>query len=103
MFPGKMFAMLLASSLVMTAGGCAGTRTRETTGQYVDDSVITNKIRAAILGEPGLKSTEIGIETFKGRVQLSGFVSQRSDIDSAIRLARNVDGVSSVTNDLQLK
>jgi osmotically-inducible protein OsmY len=103
MFPRKMFTMLLASALLIAASGCAGTRTRETTGQYVDDSVITNKIKAAILGEPGLKVTEIGVETFKGRVQLSGFVSQRSEMDSAVRLARNVDGVSSVTNDLQLK
>lgn len=91
MFPGKIVAMLLASALVTTATGCASTRTRETTGQYVGDSVITNKIRAASRGEPGLKVTESGVETFKGRVQLSGIVTQRSDIDSAIQLARHVD------------
>lgn len=103
MFPTKIFAVLLASTTLITAAGCAATRTHEATGQYVDDSVITSKVKAAILGEPGLKVAEINVETFKGRVQLSGFVSHRGDIDSAIRLARNVDGVSSVTNDLQLK
>lgn len=89
--------------MLITAAGCAATRTHEATGQYVDDSVITSKVKAAILGEPGLKVAEINVETFKGRVQLSGFVSHSGDIDSAVRLARNVDGVSSVTNDLQLK
>jgi osmotically-inducible protein OsmY len=103
MFPTKIFAAVLASTTLITAAGCAATRTHEATGQYVDDSVITSKVKAAILGEPGLKVAEINVETFKGRVQLSGFVSHRGDIDSAIRLARNVDGVSSVTNDLQLK
>jgi osmotically-inducible protein OsmY len=93
-----MLAVVLATSF-----GCTSTRTHEGTGQYVDDSVITTKVKAAILGEPGLKSAEINVETFKGVVQLSGFVSSRADISSAAKLARSVDGVKSVKNDMQLK
>jgi osmotically-inducible protein OsmY len=103
MYPTKIFSALLLSAVLIAAAGCAATRTHEASGQYVDDSVITSKVKAAILGEPGLKVSEINVETFKGRVQLSGFVSHRGDIDSAIRVARNVDGVTSVTNDMQLK
>jgi osmotically-inducible protein OsmY len=97
------FTALVATTILLATVGCASSRTHEATGQYVDDSVITTKIKSAILGEPGLKVSEINVETFKGVVQLSGFVSTRNDIDSAIRLAHNVDGVKSVKNDMQLK
>ena len=97
------FTALVATTMLLTTLGCASTRTHEGTGQYVDDTVITTKVKSAILGEPGLKVSEINVETFKGVVQLSGFVSTRHDIDSAIRLARKVDGVKSVKNDMQLK
>lgn len=99
----KTFAALLAATMLFTAAGCASSRTHEGTGQYVDDSVITTKVKSAILGEPGLKVSEINVETFKGVVQLSGFVSSRSDIDSAVRVARAVNGVKSVKNEMQLK
>ena len=87
----------------MATLGCASTRTHEGTGQYIDDSAITTKVKAAILSEPGLKVSEINVETFKGVVQLSGFVSSRDDVNSAIRVARAVNGVKSVKNDMQLK
>jgi len=103
MNPVKTLATLFATFLLMTGLGCASTKTQEGTGQYVDDTVITTKVKAAILGEPGLKSSEINVETFKGVVQLSGFVSSRTDIDAATKLARNVKGVHSVKNDMQLK
>jgi osmotically-inducible protein OsmY len=99
----KTFTALVATTMLLATLGCASTRTHEGTGQYVDDTVITTKVKSAILGEPGLKVSEINVETFKGVVQLSGFVSTRNDIDSAIRLAHNVDGVKSVKNDMQLK
>ena len=63
--------------LVATAMGCASTRTQEGTGEYVDDTAITTKVKAAIFNEPTLKSAEINVETFKGVVQLSGFVTRR--------------------------
>ena len=83
--------------------GCASTSTHEGTGQYVDDSVITAKVKAAILEEPTLKSAEINVETFKGTVQLSGFVSSRDDINRAVTVARGVGGVTSVKNDMHVK
>jgi osmotically-inducible protein OsmY len=99
----KTFTALVATTLLLATFGCAATRTHEATGQYVDDSVITTKVKSAILGEPGLKVAEINVETFKGVVQLSGFVSTRDDINSAMKVARNVDGVKSVTNNMQIK
>jgi len=91
-------AILLASLL-----GCAATSTHEGTGQYFDDSVITTKVKAAILDEPSLKSAEINVETFKGTVQLSGFVSSRAAVDKAVEVARQVKGVTSVKNDMIVK
>ncbi|KAA0091235.1 BON domain-containing protein [Trinickia soli] len=83
--------------------GCAGSRTHEATGEYVDDSVITTKVKAAILNEPSLKSAEINVETFKGVVQLSGFVRSQADINTAVEVARQVSGVKSVKNAMRLK
>jgi len=93
-----IYAILLASLL-----GCAATSTKEGTGEYIDDSVITTKVKAAIFNEPSLKSFEIKVETFKGAVQLSGFVSSSANIDKAIEVARGVKGVNSVRNDMRLK
>src|SRR5690242_742379 len=99
----KTLAALLTACMLVVSVGCASTKGHEGTGEYVDDSAITGKVKAAILGEPGLKSAEINVETFKGVVQLSGFVSSRADIDKAVHVARNVHGVKSVTNNMQLK
>lgn len=103
MYVVKSLSAVFAALLLMTSVGCASSQTKEGTGQYVDDSVITTKVKAAILGEPGLKVAEINVETFKGVVQLSGFVSSREDMDAAVKVARNVNGVTSVKNDMQLK
>ncbi len=75
----------------------------ESTGEYIDDSVITTKVKSAIFNEPGLKSAEINVETFKGVVQLSGFVSSRANINRAVEVARGVKGVKSVKNDMRVK
>ena len=83
--------------------GCAGTPQRESTGEYIDDSVITTKVKAAIFNEPTLKSAQINVETFKGTVQLSGFVSTQANINKAVEVARSVGGVTSVKNDMRLK
>lgn len=103
MKPIKTLVTLFATLIVLVTLGCASSRTHEGTGQYIDDSVITTKVKTAILGEPGLKSAEINVETFKGVVQLSGFVSSRDDIDKAVKVASAVNGVKSVTNKMQLK
>lgn len=83
--------------------GCASTPKQEGTGEYVDDTVITTKVKAAVLNEPTLKSAEVNVETFKGVVQLSGFVRSQADINRAIEVARGVPGVKSVKNDMRLK
>ncbi len=96
--------LLLIAALGFTAlSGCASTSTQESTGQYLDDTTITTKVKAAIFNDPMLKSAEINVETFKGRVQLSGFVNSRESIDRAVAVARVVNGVASVKNDMQLK
>ena len=99
----KSITTLFCGLALMMSLGCAATRTHEGTGEYVDDSVITTKVKAAIFNEPGLKVSEVQVETFKGVVQLSGFVSSRADIKGAVRVASAVNGVKSVTNDMQLK
>jgi len=94
---------LLAAIAFTAVAGCASTRTQESTGQYIDDTAITTNVKAAIFSDPVLKSAEINVETFKGRVQLSGFVSSKANMDQAVTLARNVGGVTSVGNDMRLK
>jgi osmotically-inducible protein OsmY len=95
-----LFALLMAFALL---GACASTAHTEGTGEYIDDTVITAKVKAEIFNDPSLKSSEINVETFKGRVQLSGFVNSREDINRAVALARGVSGVKSVSNDMRLK
>jgi osmotically-inducible protein OsmY len=95
---------ILVAAVALTAlAGCASTQKQESTGQYVDDTAITTKVKAAIFNEPTLKSAEINVETFKGRVQLSGFVSSRANIDRAVVVAQGVSGVTSVANDMRVK
>ena len=93
----------LAALAMATTLGCASTAKSEGTGEYVDDTVITAKVKTAILKEPGLKSTEINVETFKGIVQLSGFVSSQDAQQVAVKTAQSVHGVKSVKNDMRLK
>ena len=97
-----VLATLLAVAAVSSIG-CASTRTSEGSGEYVDDTVITAKVKSAFLGEKGLKVAEINVETFKGVVQLSGFIESRANADRAIGLARAVSGVTSVKDDMRIK
>ncbi len=99
----KFFSALFLAVTLVSVVGCAGTPQREGTGEYVDDTVITTKVKAAILNEPTLKVAEINVETFKGAVQLSGFVNSQGDINKAVMVARGVAGVKSVKNDMRLK
>jgi Flp pilus assembly secretin CpaC len=91
------FAILLASLV-----GCASTSVQEGTGEFVDNTVITTKVKAAIFNESSLKVSEINVETFKGSVQLSGFVDTQANIDKAGEIALRVKGVKSVKNDILL-
>ena len=99
----KRFATFILMLVLASVLGCASTRTQEGTGEYIDDTAITAKVKGAVLNEPTLKSAEINVETFKGVVQLSGFVNSQSDINKAVEVARGVAGVKSVKNDMRLK
>ena len=101
-FNTYLSAAFLAIALVSVVG-CASTSKQEGTGEYMDDSVITTKVKAAIFNEATLKSAEINVETFKGVVQLSGFVNSQSDINKAVEVARSVKGVTSVKNSMRVK
>jgi osmotically-inducible protein OsmY len=98
----RLPAILIATAL-FTLAGCTSTPTQESTGQYLDDTALTTKVKTAIFNDPALKSAEINVETFKGKVQLSGFVSSQADIDKAVATTRAVSGVASVKNDMQIK
>jgi len=99
----KYVYALLLSLMLLSLLGCAPTPTRESTGEYFDDTVITAKAKATILDQPTLKVTEIKVETFKGEVKLSGFVSSQADMNRAVEVVSRVPGVKSVKNDLRLK
>lgn len=100
---GKYLSALFMAVMLITAVGCASTSKQEGTGEYVDDTLITTKVKAAVLNDPMLKSAEINVETFKGVVQLSGFVSSQAAANKAVEVARSVGGVKSVRNDMRMK
>ena len=97
----KRFSALCLPALLVAA--CAGTPKQESTGEYVDDSWITTKVKSAILAEPGLKVSQINVETFKGVVQLSGFVDSSAAASKAVALAHGVKGVTDVKNDTRVR
>src|SRR5437763_10372852 len=99
----KRFFGVLIAALALSALGCASTATRESTGQVIDDSAITTKVKKAIFDEPSLKVTQISVETNRSVVQLSGFVDSTAQVGTATSVARAVPGVVSVKNDLRLK
>ena len=92
-------ALLVAISL----SGCAGSSTKESTGGYIDDTVVTTQVKTALFSDKQIKSSEINVQTFKGRVQLSGFVSSAADAKRAVEVTRQVQGVRVVENDMQIK
>lgn len=100
-FNYSITAIFLAFVLAVT--GCASTSKEKSTGEIFDDAVITTKVKAAFVEDDQLKATEIQVETFKGVVQLSGFVADRSHIGKAEQVARDVRGVKSVKNDIRVK
>jgi len=96
---------MVAAVVALTLSACAPTPTptKEGTGGYIDDTVITTKVKAELLKDESLKSTEINVETFKGKVQLSGFVSSPQMANRAVQVTRSVAGVRSVVNNMQIK
>ena len=100
---GRLLSAVFLAVTLVSFVGCASTSKQESTGQYMDDSVITTKVKTAIFNEPDLKSLEINVETFKGVVQVSGFVSSQAAINKAVQVTRAVSGVKSVKNDMRIK
>jgi len=94
---------LVLLMLIATFAACASTRTQESTGEYVDDSVITTKVKSLLAADDFLKSFQISVETFQGTVQLSGFVNSQQAVNKANEITRSVKGVKSVKNDLVVK
>jgi hyperosmotically inducible protein len=99
----KIITAFFLTLALMTTVGCGATHSKDSTGEYLDDSVITSKVKTAIFSDETLKVAEINVETFKGVVQLSGFVNSREDINKAVNVARQVKGVISVKNDMRVK
>ena len=89
--------------LIATLAACASTSKQESTGEYIDDSVITTKVKSLLAGDDFLKSFKISVKTYKGVVQLSGFLNSQQAVDKAGQIARSVKGVTSVKNDLIVK
>jgi osmotically-inducible protein OsmY len=98
----RLSAFFLAIAFVSILG-CAGTEKRSSTGEYITDSWITTKVKAALVQDPVVKATEVNVETFKGTVQLSGFVSSEAAKSQAVVVTRGIEGVTGVKNDMRIK
>lgn len=103
MFSNQRIAKSLGLLSLVFLTACVTPQQQTQAGEYVEDSVITTKVKAAIFNEPTLKSAEINVETFKAVVQLSGFVNSGADMNRAVEVTRAVNGVQSVKNDMRLK
>lgn len=98
----KLLGIFIVGLMGITSG-CSSTPKSESVGQYVDSSVLTTRVKAAIFNEPTLKSSEINVETFKGEVQLSGFVTSQEQIQKAVEVTKNIQGVTGVKNNMIVK
>jgi len=99
----RLVTAVFTAAVAITAVGCSSSPTAKTAGEYVDDAVITSKVKAAFAADPNVKATEVNVETYKGDVQLSGFVANPADAQRAVEIARGVKGVTSVKNDIRVK
>lgn len=95
--------LLTLGSVAIISSGCAGTSTRQSTGEYVDDTTITTKIKAEFVRDEVVKARAVSVETFKGIVQLSGFVDTATEKQRAETIAAGVQGVRDVKNNIVVK
>lgn len=98
----KIIAIFMALFLASLTG-CASTQQHQSAAEYIDDAVITTKVKAALFNDPALSAAEINVETYNGEVQLSGFVSAPNQINQAVQIAKNIEGVRKVKNSLLVK
>lgn len=103
MLTNRLTKSMVTLGLLVLLAGCASPQKRETAGQYLDDSVITTKVKSAILGDPALKVLQVNVETYQGTVQLSGFVDSPESSKRAGEVAKNIEGVKEVKNNLIVK
>ncbi|MDR4495916.1 MAG: BON domain-containing protein [Nitrospirales bacterium] len=99
----KTMSLLAALFFVVLMVGCAGGPQSESFGEHIDDSVITTKVKTALLRDPEVSGMDINVTTFKGRVQLNGLVNNARQIEQAAQLARETNGVMAVENNLSIK
>jgi len=99
----KRLSFIFLAVVFASILGCAGSPTQESTGEYVTDSWITTKVKAALAEDPLVKAREVNVETFKGVVQLSGFVISQAAMNQAVYVTQGIKGVTSVRNDMRLK
>ncbi len=100
----KFLTRLLLSLFLLSAiSGCTENTKHESTGEYFDDTVLTTKIKSTFLGDSRLKMLDINVKSYKGQVQLSGFIDTQKEADRAVQLARTVKGVKAVNNSLIIK
>ena len=99
----KRLSVIFLAVVFASILGCAGSPTQESTGEYVTDSWITTKVKAVLVEDPIVKAREVNVETFKGVVQLSGFVASQAAMNQAVYVAQGIKGVTSVRNDMRLK
>jgi len=101
--PARFKAMLGTSALALILTGCAGSATKQSTGDVIDDGMLTARVKTALMKDPDVKGTSVNVDTFKGTVQLSGFVSSDLERTRAGQVARQVNGVAEVRNNLEVK
>lgn len=99
----NMTRIILAVAFSALLAACAGTSTQESTGEYIDDTVLTSRVKAVLLNDPAVSGLAINVETFKGTVQLAGFVKSATERNRAVQLAREVKGVRQVKNDILIR
>lgn len=99
----KRLSGVFVALVFVSALGCAGSATQESTREYVSDSWITTKVTAALVEDPQVKATEVNVASFMGVVQLSGFASSDAAMDHAVRIARDTKGVTSVKNVMRVR
>ena len=98
--PALLIAAMLGSSLI---AGCSSTPSQQSTGEAIDDGVVTARVKAKLIEDPVTKAHQINVDTFKGTVQLSGFVETEQARSRALQIAREVNGVKQVKDALQIR
>jgi len=99
----RLITAVIMTYALLNILGCAETPTRESTGQYSDDVVLSTRVRTALFQDSTLKSSTIAVNTFKGEVQLSGFADSPAQAEKAVAIAKAIPGVVSVKNDMRIK